>query len=141
MDSCLKSKEQQAFHLEQALMCNGLVKYLRGRSDVFAVNDFSVGNDPSYPDDCYIGVFMARDHSVLDNILRNVIENMPLESVDGKLAKTMNSIDGYQVICVIKKNTEDSSVLRIHVKFCHPANLEFTTCRKHSVDITVFCKQ
>lgn len=141
MTTEFKSKEQQSFHLEQVEMCNGLVKYLRGSNGVFVVNDFSVGSNPSSPDDCYIGTFMVRNQSILDDVLDDIITNMSLESVNGSLAKVLNLVDGYQTFSVTKTKNENAIVVRIHVKFCQPANLEFTTCLKLSADITVFYKQ
>nr|DAS48911.1 MAG TPA: hypothetical protein [Caudoviricetes sp.] len=141
MTTEFKSKEQLAFHLEQVKMCNGLVKYLRENSGVFVVNDFSVGSNPSSPDDCYIGTFMVRNQFILDDILDGIITSMPLEPTNGLLAKVLNSIDGYQTFSVTKTKSESATVVRIHVKFCNPANLEFTTCLKLSADITVFYKQ
>jgi hypothetical protein len=141
MTTEFKSKEQQSFHLEQVEMCNGLVKYLRGGNGVFVVNDFSVGNNPSSPDDCYIGTFMARNLSILDDVLDDIITNMSLESVNGSLAKVLNLVDGYQAFSVTKTKSENATILRFHVKFCQPANLEFTTCLKLSADITIFYKQ
>ena len=141
MTTEFKSKEQLTFHLEQVKVCNGLVKYLRGRSDVFVVNDFSVGSNPSSPDDCYIGTFMARNQFILDDVLGDLTTNMSLESVNGSLAKALNLVDGYQAFSVTKTKTEDCTAIRVHAKFCHLTDLEFTTCRKRSVDITVFYKQ
>ena len=141
MTTEFKSKEQLSFHLEQVKMCNGLVKYLRGNSGVFVVNDFSVGNNPSSPDDCYIGTFMARNQSILDDVLEDITTAMSLESVNGSLAKALNSVDGYQAFTVTKTKTEDCRTIRVYVKFCQLADLEFTTCRKHSAYITVFYKQ
>jgi hypothetical protein len=141
MTTEFKSKEQLSFHLEQVKMCNGLVKYLRGNSGVFVVNDFSVGSNPSSPDDCYIGTFMARNQSILDDVLDDITTNMPLESVNGSLAKALNLADGYQTFSVTKTKSENATILRSHVKFCRPANLEFTTCLKLSADITVFYRQ
>lgn len=141
MTTEFKSKEQLAFHLEQVKMCNGLVKYLRGNSGIFVVNDFSVGNNPSSPDDCYIGTFMARNQSILDDMLEDITTTMSLESVNGSLAKALNSVDGYQAFTVTKTKTEDCTAIRVYVKFCQLADLEFTTCRKHSAYITVFYKQ
>ena len=141
MTTEFKSKEQLSFHLEQVKMCNGLVKYLRGNSGVFVVNDFSLGNNPESPDDCYIGTFMARDQSILNDVLDDIVTNMSLESVNGSLAKVLNLVDGYQAFSVTKTKSENATILRFHVKFCQPANLEFTTCLKLSADITVFYKQ
>ena len=141
MTTEFKSKEQLSFHLEQVKMCNGLVKYLRGNNGVFVVNDFSTGSNPSSPDDCYIGTFMARDQSILDDVLDDITTNIPLESVNGSLAKVLNLVDGYQAFSVTKTKSENATTLRFHVKFCQPANLEFTTCLKLSADITVFYKQ
>jgi hypothetical protein len=141
MTTEFKSKEQLAFHLEQVKMCNGLVKYLRGNSGIFVVNDFSVGNNPSSPGDCYIGTFIARNQSILDDVLEDITTNMSLESVNGSLAKVLSSVDGYQAFSVTKAKTEGCTTLRIHVKFCQLADLEFTTCLKYSVDITVFYRQ
>ena len=141
MTTEFKSKEQQSFHLEQVKMCNGLVKYLRENSGVFVVNDFSVGSNPSSPDDCYVGTFMARDQSILDDVLDDIVTNMSLESINGSLAKVLNLVDGYQAFSVTKTKSENVTILRFHVKFCQPANLEFTTCLKLSADITVFYKQ
>lgn len=141
MTTEFKSKEQLALHLEQVKMCNGLVKYLRGSNGVFVVNDFSVGSNPSSPDDCYIGTFMARDQSILNDVLDDIVTNMSLESVNGSLAKVLNLVDGYQTFSVTKTKSENATILRFHVKFCQPADLEFTTCLKLSADITVFYKQ
>ena len=141
MTTEFKSKEQLSFHLEQVKMCNGLVKYLRGNSGVFVVNDFSLGNNPESPDDCYIGTFMARDQPILNDVLDDIVTNMSLESVNGSLAKVLNLVDGYQAFSVTKTKSENATILRFHVKFCQPANLEFTTCLKLSADITVFYKQ
>lgn len=141
MTAEFKSKEQLAFHLEQVKMCNGLVKYLRGNSGIFVVNDFSVGNNPESPDDCYIGTFMARNQSILDDVLEDITTAMSLESVNGSLAKALNSVDGYQAFTVTKTKTEDCAAIRVYVKFCQLADLEFTTCRKYSVYITVFYKR
>lgn len=141
MTTEFKSKEQQSFHLEQVEMCNGLVKYLRGSNGVFVVNDFSVGSNPSSPDDCYIGTFMARNQSILGDVLDDITTNMPLEPVNGSLAKALNLADGYQTFSVTKTKSENATILRFHVKFCRPANLEFTTCLKLSADITVFYRQ
>lgn len=141
MTTEFKNKEQLAFHLEQVKMCNGLVKYLRGNSGIFVVNDFSVGNNPESPDDCYIGTFMARNQSILDDVLEDITTNMSLESVNGSLAKALNSVDGYQAFTVTKTKTEDCAAIRVYVKFCQLADLEFTTCRKYSAYITVFYKQ
>nr|DAR85523.1 MAG TPA: hypothetical protein [Caudoviricetes sp.] len=141
MTTEFKSKEQLAFHLEQVKMCNGLVKYLRGNNGVFVVNDFSIGSNPSSPDDCYIGTFMARDQSILDDVLDDITTNMSLESINGSLAKVLNLVDGYQAFSVTKTKSENATILRFHVKFCQPANLEFTTCLKLSAVITVFYKQ
>lgn len=141
MTTEFKSKEQQSFHLEQVKMCNGLVKYLRGNNGVFVVNDFSIGSHPNSPDDCYIGTFMARDQSILNDVLDDIVTNMSLESVNGSLAKVLNLVDGYQAFSVTKTKSENATILRFHVKFCQPANLEFTTCLKLSADITVFYKQ
>lgn len=141
MTTEFKSKEQLSFHLEQVKMCNGLVKYLRENSGVFVVNDFSLGNNPESPDDCYIGTFMARDQSILNDVLDDIVTNMSLESVNGSLAKVLNLVDGYQAFSVTKTKSDNATILRFHVKFCQPANLEFTTCLKLSADITVFYKQ
>ena len=141
MTTEFKNKEQLAFHLEQIKMCNGLVKYLRGNNGVFVVNDLSVGNNPSSPDDCYIGTFMARNQSILDDVLEDITTNMSLESVNGLPVEVLNLVDGYQAFSVTKSKTEGGTALRIHVKFCQLADLEFTTCLKYSVDITVFYKQ
>lgn len=141
MTTEFKSKEQLAFHLEQVKMCNGLVKYLRGNNGVFVVNDFSIGSNPSSPDDCYIGTFMVRDQSILDDVLDDITTNMSLESINDSLAKVLNLVDGYQAFSVTKTKSENATILRFHVKFCQPANLEFTTCLKLSADITVFYKQ
>lgn len=141
MTTEFKSKEQQSFHLEQVKMCNGLVKFLRENNGVFVVNDFSVGSNPESPDDCYIGTFMVRNQSILDDVLDDITTNMSLESVNGSLAKALNSVDGYQAFTVTKTKTEDCTAIRVYVKFCQLADLEFTTCLKYSVDITVFYKQ
>nr|DAE00330.1 MAG TPA: hypothetical protein [Myoviridae sp. ctLnO19]DAJ69119.1 MAG TPA: hypothetical protein [Caudoviricetes sp.] len=141
MTTEFKSKEQLSFHLEQVKMCNGLVKYLRGNNGVFVVNDFSIGSNPSSPDDCYIGTFMARNQSILDDVLDGIVTNMSLESVNGSLTKVLNLADGYQTFSVTKTKSENATILRFHVKFCQPADLEFTTCLKLSADITVFYKQ
>ena len=141
MTTEFKSKEQLIFHLEQVKICNGLVKYLRGNNGIFVVNDFSLGNNPKSPDDCYIGTFMARNQSILEDILEDITTTMSLESVNGSLAKVLNLVDGYQAFSVTKTKTEGCTAIRVHAKFCHLADLEFTTCRKRSVDITVFCKQ
>lgn len=141
MTTEFKSKEQLSFHLEQAKMCNGLVKYLRGNNGVFVVNDFSIGSNPSSPNDCYIGTFMVRNQSILDDVLDDITTNMSLESVNGSLTKVLNLVDGYQAFSVTKTKSENATILRFHVKFCQPANLEFTTCLKLSADITIFYKQ
>lgn len=141
MTTEFKSKEQLSFHLEQVKMCNCLVKYLRGNSGVFVVNDFSLGNNPESPDDCYTGTFMARNQSILNDVLDDIVTNMSLEFVNGSLAKVLNLADGYQTFSVTKTKSENATILRFHVKFCQPANLEFTTCLKLSADITVFYKQ
>lgn len=141
MTTGFKSKEQLAFHLEQVKMCNGLVKFLRENNGVFVVNDFSVGSNPSSPDDCYIGTFMVRNQSILDDVLDDIITNMSLESVNGSLAKVLNLVDGYQAFSVTKTKTEDCAAIRVYVKFCQLADLEFTTCRKYSAYITVFYKR
>ena len=78
MTTEFKSKEQLAFHLEQVKMCNGLVKYLRGNNGVFVVNDFSIGSNPSSPDDCYIGTFMARDQSILNDVMDYIVTKISL---------------------------------------------------------------
>ena len=108
---------------------------------ISGVNDFSLGNNPESPDDCYTGTFMARDQSILNDVLDDIVTNMSLESVNGSLAKVLNLADGYQTFSVTKTKSENATILRFHVKFCQPANLEFTTCLKLSADITVFYKQ
>lgn len=141
MTTEFKSKEQLAFHLEQVKMCNGLVKYLRSNNGIFAVNDFSLGNNPESPDDCYVGTFMVRNQSILEDILEDITTAMSLESVNGSLVKALNSVDGYQAFTVTKTKTDEFTAIRVYVKFCQLADLEFTTCRKHSAYITVFYKQ
>ena len=91
------------------------------------------------PDDTYIGTFMVKDISILEEA-RPILASVFTEESSGGRSAMLNSVDGYQVISEALTQVEGATVLRIHVKFCQPANLEFTTCLKLSADITVFYK-
>ena len=136
-----QNRNQMEFHATQVETCNRLVRFLRENDGVFTVNSISVGNNPEMPDDTYIGTFMVKDISILEEARTILASVFTEENSTGGRAAMLNSIDGYQVISEALTQMEGAAVLRIHVKFCRPANLEFTTCLKLSADITVFYKQ